>query len=882
MKRLVAGIAVIGLGFGSLGAGAQPAEYSATAEVQFNWAAAGEAKGWTSSAANTLASIANSTFFIADTSGSNSTTYFNAAFAKATDATGWCAPGSELFQAQYACKTAAPGTDRSPITSVGPGAIATGTVTVTATTMTGTLVVLNTNDEGAGPQSGTTAATGYNVRSADGSPFKNVWYGVSNQMTLTVNLTGTFNATAWEITGGTVAFADAGFQCAIADFSGTLCNPSTVGGGFQPNGSMLSWGLDQATGAGTPAGQIRVFDPTGATLLETLGGVRAILAVNPAGSISTSSGEFRTGSGSSGGGCPTSLRYGGGAITCGTLQVASLDISGVIQDTTPDAIVFTAVTGAALSTLVESNAQTIAGLNPGAAISISGPVGSNPEYRINGGAWTSAAGSVVNGDSVEVRLTSSALAETETRADLTVGTLTTSFSVTTLQADTSPVPFNFGAVLDAPLGQEVTSNTVTISGIDAATPISITGGEYSVNDGAFTSVAGTVVAGNTVTVRQTASATPETTTNAILTVGDQAATFAVTTGDTTPLAFGFTDVTDAPLDTPTTSDSITVFGISLPSPITITGGEYQIGAGMFTSVAGTVVQGDQVTVRQTSSSAPGTTTDTVLTIGGVSDTFSVTTLPPDTTPEAFDFGAVTDRPLSIQVTSDPVTITGINTATPISITQTAGPPSVVEYSLDGGAFTSAAGTVNPGQQVRVRLVSASVPSTTNVASVTIGGVSGAFSVTTGATPPDTQPNAFFFADVENAEQGVVVESDVVTVTGMDAGTAISISGPAGSSSEYRLNGGTWTSAVGTINPGDTLQVRHITSSLAGKAVTSTVTIGTPPPPAPPGTPNTTSRAAEFTSITAAAGGGGSSSMDFLALGLLGGLAFLRRRRSLAG
>lgn len=861
MNRIAVGIAVIGLGFSSSAAMA----YDAVAEVTFEWATNGEARGWTSSAANTLNVLTNTTYFSADTSGANSTTYYNAAFAKDGDATGWCTPGSvSAFQSQYACKTAAPGSDRTPLADIGPGAQATGTVTVTDTTMTGTLVVINTNDEGAGPQPSTTEATGYNIRSADGSPFKNVWYGVSNQMTLTVNLTGTFTSTNWEITGGTVSFADPSFQCGIADFSGTLCNPSTTAGGFQADGSMLSWGLDQATGANTAVGPIPVFNAAGDTQVTTLGGVLASLTVDGGGNVATTTGEFRNGTGSAGGGCPTSIRWGGTAITCGTLQVASLNVAGIVQDTTPDAIAFTAVTGAPLATLVESEDQTIQGVNPAAPISIAGG-----EYRINGGAWTSAAGSVINGDVVRVRLQSSALGLTEEVADLTVGTLTVPFSVTTQAADTSPDPINFAAQIDVPLSTLVTSNTVTITGIDAPTPISVTDGEYSIDGGAFTNVAGNVTNGQEVTVRQTSSATSETTTNTFLVVGDQNATFSVTTGDTTPGPFSFTDVTGAPLNTPTTSNQITVFGITLPSPITITGGEYQIGAGVFTSDPGFVNSGDLVTVRQTSSPDFSTTTDTVLDIGGVSDTFSVTTLAADTTPDAFTFTDQVDVAFASQITSAPVTITGINTGAAISVTGG-------DYSIDGGAFTNAAGTVTNGQQVRVRVTSAAAPLTATDATLTVGGVSDTFTVTTVATPPDVVPNAFFFTDVENAEQGVVVESNVVTLAGLDPGAPIRISGPAGSNSEYRINGGAWTNAVGTIGPGDTLQVRHTTASIAGRAVSSTVTVGNPSP-----APAAQRYAAEFTSLTTPAGGG-SSSMDFLALGLLGGLAFLRRRRPTAG
>ncbi len=73
------------------------------------------------------------------------------------------------------------------------------------------------------------------------------------------------------------------------------------------------------------------------------------------------------------------------------------------------------------------------------------------------------------------------------------------------------------------------------------------------------------------------------------------------------------------------SNPITVAGITGPTPISITGGEYKIGTGTYTSASGTVNNGDTVTVRQTSSNSVATRTDVTLNIGGVVGTFSVTT-----------------------------------------------------------------------------------------------------------------------------------------------------------------------------------------------------------------------------------------------------------------
>lgn len=97
-------------------------------------------------------------------------------------------------------------------------------------------------------------------------------------------------------------------------------------------------------------------------------------------------------------------------------------------------------------------------------------------------------------------------------------------------------------------------------------------------------------------------------------------------GDTTPNAFSFTDQTNVALSSTITSTAITVSGIDSPTSISSTGGTFDINAsGTFIS-SGTVNNGDQVRARHTSSGSNSTATNTIVTIGGVQDTFTSTTL----------------------------------------------------------------------------------------------------------------------------------------------------------------------------------------------------------------------------------------------------------------
>lgn len=176
--------------------------------------------------------------------------------------------------------------------------------------------------------------------------------------------------------------------------------------------------------------------------------------------------------------------------------------------------------------------------------------------------------------------------------------------------------------------------------------------------------------------------------------------------DTTPNAFAFVDVTDVAASTTQTSNAVTITGIDAPSPISVSGGLYSIGCtASFTSAAGSISNNQTVCVRHTSSASPETTVNTTLTVGGVSDTFSSTTAAgggEDTTPDAFHFNDVTKAKPRTTYTSNAITVTGTNAPAPISLATTPSGTNMA-YSINGGPFTAAAGSVGPGDSVQLRV-----------------------------------------------------------------------------------------------------------------------------------------------------------------------------------
>lgn len=197
-------------------------------------------------------------------------------------------------------------------------------------------------------------------------------------------------------------------------------------------------------------------------------------------------------------------------------------------------------------------------------------------------------------------------------------------------SDTTPDAFSFTDQTDVAVSTLTTSNTLTITGMDAGTAISVSGGEMSINSGAFTSTATTIDPSDTVALRVTSSASNSTATNVTLTIGTESDIWTVTTvagaGDTTPDAFSFTDQTDVAVSTLTTSNTVTITGIDTATAISVTGGEMSINSGAFTSSSTTVSVNDTVQLRVTSSASNSTAVAVTLDVGGVTDEWTVTTI----------------------------------------------------------------------------------------------------------------------------------------------------------------------------------------------------------------------------------------------------------------
>jgi len=101
-------------------------------------------------------------------------------------------------------------------------------------------------------------------------------------------------------------------------------------------------------------------------------------------------------------------------------------------------------------------------------------------------------------------------------------------------SDITPDVFTFADTANVPFSTLVTSGTVTVSGINTASAVTVVGGEYSQNGAPFTNSPGVANSNDTFAVRHTSSPVFGTAVHTILTIGNMSDTFTSTTVVVTP------------------------------------------------------------------------------------------------------------------------------------------------------------------------------------------------------------------------------------------------------------------------------------------------------------------------------------------------------------
>jgi len=467
--------------------------------------------------------------------------------------------------------------------------------------------------------------------------------------------------------------------------------------------------------------------------------------------------------------------------------------SAVPVDTTlnvPDPLVFGTTIGAAPGAVIESPTSAVWRIEVPLPITVAGA-----EYRVNGGPWTSAPGTVTNGQNVQLRLVAPPVPNAGAQATLAVGETTATWRVGT-RFGAAPQPDGVNPLM-AILDQPVQPNDMTGGSL---------GRHLYYGPGNFATLSRPDADGFVV-----ASAEGTTPLARLMFVGPNG----------TPPAIGFAYQGAI---SPEVAN-----GGAWPSPLPVAGPQGGAVAGCFDGEGQFIVH-EAVPGPDGSWSAlaadlaltcdPGTASERTVHAFVRIGTAMPIAYPVDTVPAKFDapwaYGAVQARRPGEWATSPSVLPDSYNAPTPISIANG-------EYSLDGGPFTSAPATIAPGQSVRVRAQAPATLGAIRLATLSIGGMLGAYEVM--STPGDTVPDAFSIAPRLAVAPDAPVESVPIPVTGIESPVQVMLAGIA--SPEVSV-GCTGLYAPGPVSVGNntTICVRHRASALPNGVATTAVTVGT--------------------------------------------------------
>ncbi len=306
-------------------------------------------------------------------------------------------------------------------------------------------------------------------------------------------------------------------------------------------------------------------------------------------------------------------------------KIFSVITENAPADYDPDVFSFNPELNASPNTQYISNAINISWITAATSISISGW-----EYEVNNfWTWSSASNAnlIEDWDTISVRGISHPTWWQTRSVNLTVGSQTASYNITTL-VDNTPDTIEFADKTLVQVNSQIQSDSINITGINTQIPITnVTGGEYSINGWTWWNTNGQLENNDVLTLRVNSSSNFNSTTSMSVNIAGQSYSFNTTTqqADITPDDFNFLDIIDADLSVSYISEAIQVTDINSPTAISIDVWEYRIWNGPFTSDPGFVENDDEVSVRLTSANTPNETTRSQITIWSVSDYFEIET-----------------------------------------------------------------------------------------------------------------------------------------------------------------------------------------------------------------------------------------------------------------
>jgi uncharacterized delta-60 repeat protein len=365
-------------------------------------------------------------------------------------------------------------------------------------------------------------------------------------------------------------------------------------------------------------------------------------------------------------------------------------------------------------------------------------------------------------------------------------------------------------------------------------------------------------------------------TGAKLDSADRLVVFGIQLGGSTPTGYIARYTTAGALDA-TFGTGGTILADLVTSPDSLTYSDF--------SCVGGVQSNDRIVFAcngQVGSDAGQTDTNLVMwryNLDGSPDlTFGASQENSDVYPDNFTFSAKSAPYGTALVESGPVTITGINSKARFSTFST---HVEVSFGCTGIYITPDVNTtIQPGQHFCLRGDASSTPLGVANYDVTVGGRTATFTITSTNQPADVVPDAFSFTNKTDVALSSVVTSSPAQISGINGRAPVTVNGGTFSIGCVEANYGAMPAQV---TSGQTVCVRHTSSSLNSSSVATTLTVGgqsatftsttlaAPTPPPPTSGPPADSGASS--------GGGGSMDGTFLMLlALVAGISGAARWR----
>lgn len=374
--------------------------------------------------------------------------------------------------------------------------------------------------------------------------------------------------------------------------------------------------------------------------------------------------------------------------------------------------------------------------------------------------------------------------------------------------DSEPDDLDFEPVTGQDPGVGVDGPGLELAGFDRTLTMTVAGpaGSGVAIQGGATIAAGSsgpVAAGQVLVPHVTSSATFGAAVTLTVTVGSKTGTFtAVTRPQSDKIALlDFQAIRDLRASTSYDSETITLTGFDGALSLTVSGPtspQFRVGnpsgwsESSWTAGSATVHSGDRLQLRASTGAGYSTSYTTQISAGSTTGHWIQATMR-----DALEFDTVDDAPLSATVDSNKVKVTGLGSATAVTLN---GDPQAV--LVINGTASGRSGTVSNNDELALRTVASATLSTSQQATVTLGARNAGWTVITrnAATAPSNEG----FPWIEAIPGADRVTGQTITLAGMDGDLTATVLNDL--NAKVSIDGGAFGTG-GTVHPGSTLQMQ---------------------------------------------------------------------------